>query len=116
VFGMVTRHAKRHDCLSVCGRKAQLGRPYEEMHRTEKAARHYRLGVEADPDSLDAAIGLAGVLMAEAKVQEGTPAAADMWKEVDRRYREILARHRSGISDGQIADIWHRLGVAARAM
>ncbi|MEO6776419.1 MAG: tetratricopeptide repeat protein [Kofleriaceae bacterium] len=97
-------------------RQAQLGKAYEEVHRTEKAARHYRLAVEADPESLEAAIGLAYVLMAEAKANEGNESAQDQWKEVDRRYREILARHRSGISDGQVAEIWYRLGVAARAM
>jgi golgin subfamily B member 1 len=97
-------------------RQAQLGKAYEEVHRTEKAARHYRLAVESDPDSLEAAIGLAYVLMAEAKVNEGNETAQEQWKEVDRRYREILARHRTGISDGQVAEIWYRLGVAARAM
>ncbi|MFT3698423.1 MAG: tetratricopeptide repeat protein [Kofleriaceae bacterium] len=97
-------------------RQAQLGKAYEEVHRTEKAARHYRLAVESDPESLDAAIGLAYVLMAEAKANEGSEQAQEQWKEVDRRYREILARHRTGISDGQVADIWYRLGVAARAM
>jgi tetratricopeptide (TPR) repeat protein len=116
VLEMLARQAEGIDRLERSRREAQLGLAYEELHRTEKAARHYRLAVDADPDSLDAAIGLAGVLMAEAKVQEGTPAAVDVWKEVDRRYREILARHRSGISDGQIATIWHRLGVAARAL
>ena len=97
-------------------RQAQLGKAYEEVHRTEKAARHYRLAVESDPDSLEAAIGLAYVLMAEAKVNEGNESAQEQWKEVDKRYREILARHRTGISDGQVAEIWYRLGVAARAM
>src|SRR5205085_2248763 len=28
----------------------------------------------------------------------------------------VLARHRTGLADGQVADIWHRLGVAARAL
>jgi tetratricopeptide (TPR) repeat protein len=116
VLEMLARQAEGLDRLERSRREAQLGLAYEELHRTEKAARHYRLAVEADPDSLDAAIGLAGVLMAEAKVKEGTPEAAELWKEVDRRYREILARHRSGISDGQIATIWHRIGLAARAL
>ncbi|MGE5182707.1 MAG: tetratricopeptide repeat protein [Acidobacteriota bacterium] len=113
VLEMLARQAEGLDRLERSRREAQLGKAYEELHRTEKAARHYRLAVEADPDSLDAAIGLAAVLMAEAKVSEG---AAETWKEVDRRYREILARHRSGISDSQVAEIWYRLGVAARAM
>jgi tetratricopeptide (TPR) repeat protein len=107
--GTIDRHERSR-------RQAQLGKAYEEVHRTEKAARHYRLAVESDPDSLEAAIGLAYVLMAEAKANEGNETAQEQWKEVDRRYREILARHRTGISDGQVAEIWYRLGVAARAM
>ena len=54
--------------------------------------------------------------MAEAKANDGGEASAEAWKEVDKRYREILARHRAGISDGQVAEIWYRLGVAARAL
>jgi tetratricopeptide (TPR) repeat protein len=116
VLEMLARQAEGIDKKERSRREAQLGKVYEELHRTEKAARHYRLAVDANPDSLEAAIGLAQVLMAEAKVNEGSAAAADMWKEVDRRYREILARHRTGISDAQVADIWFRLGATSRAM
>ncbi|HEV7557796.1 MAG TPA: tetratricopeptide repeat protein, partial [Kofleriaceae bacterium] len=98
-------------------RQAQLGKAFEELHRTEKAARHYRLAVEAEPESLDAALGLAAVLMIEAKANEGSAVATEEWKEVDKRYREILARHgRTGLSDGQTGEIWYRLGVASRAL
>jgi golgin subfamily B member 1 len=116
VLEMLARQAEGLDRLERSLREAQLGRAYEALHRTEKAARHYRRAVEQDPDSLDAAVGLAQVLMTEAKANEGNESAADQWREVDRRYREILARHRSGISDGRVADIWYRLGVAARAL
>lgn len=116
VLEMLARQAEGLDRLERSRRQSQLGRAYEALHRTEKAARHYRLAVDADPDSVDAAIGLASMLMAEAKVNEGSEQAAEQWKEVDKRYREILARHRSGISDGQVAEIWYRLGVASRAM
>ena len=116
ILEMLARQAEGLDRLERSRREAQLGKAYEALHRTEKAARHFRLAVEADPDSLDAAIGLASVLMAEAKVNEGTEAGAEQWREVDKRYREILARHRAGISDGQVAEIWYRLGAAARAL
>lgn len=115
VLEMLARQAEGLNPLERSRREAQLGTAYEALHRIEKAARHFRVAVEQDPNSLAAAIGLAAVLMAEAKANEGAEAAAEQWKEVDRRYREILARHRSGISDGQVADIWYRLGVAARA-
>jgi tetratricopeptide (TPR) repeat protein len=97
-------------------RQVRLGMAYAELHRTEKAARHYRLAVDVDPDSLDASLGLAAVLVTEAKANEGSAAAADQWKEVDRRYREILARHRTNLADANVVEIWYRLGVAARAM
>ena len=116
VLEMLARQAEGLNPLERSRREAQLGTAYEALHRIEKAARHFRLAVEQDPNSLDAAIGLAAVLMAEAKANEGNESAAEQWKEVDRRYREILARHRSGISDGQVSEIWYRLGVAARAM
>lgn len=116
VLEMLARQAEGLDKLERSRREAQLGKAYEVLHRTEKAARHYRAAVDANPDNLDATIGLGAVLMLEAKANEGTDAAAETWKEVDRRYREILARNRSGISDLQVAEIWYRLGVAARAM
>lgn len=116
VLEMLARQAEGLDKLERSRREAQLGKAYEALHRTEKAARHFRLAVELSPDSLDAALGLASVLMAEAKVNEGSEPAAEMWKEVDRRYRELLARHRTNVSDAQVAEIWYRLGVAARAM
>jgi golgin subfamily B member 1 len=118
VLEMLARRSEgQGDRFARSRREAQLGKAYEMLHRTEKAARHYRLAVEAEPESLDAAVGLAGVLMIEAKAHEGQAGdgAADLWKEVDKRYREILARHRTGLADGQVADIWYRLGVCARA-
>jgi tetratricopeptide (TPR) repeat protein len=118
VLEMLARGADGVDRLEVARRHAQLGTAYDELHRTEKAARHYRLSVEADPDNLDAALGLCSTLMTEAQAGEATGAegAAELWKEVDKRYREVLARHRTGLADGQVADIWHRLGLAARAL
>ncbi|HVV88089.1 MAG TPA: tetratricopeptide repeat protein [Kofleriaceae bacterium] len=121
VLEMLARHAEGGDRLDRARREAQLGKAYEQLHRTEKAARHYRVAVESDPDNLDAALGLAQTLLTEAQAAEGgaqaaTPAAEDRWREIDRRYREVLARHRTGLADGQVADIWYRLGLTARAL
>jgi len=115
VLEMLARQAEGLDKAERSRREAQLGRAYEALHRTEKAERHYRRSVEANADNLDAAIGLSSVLMLEAKAQEGTEAATAKWLEIDKRYREILARHRTALSDAQVADIWYRLGVTARA-
>jgi tetratricopeptide (TPR) repeat protein len=112
---MLARRSEGQDRLERSRREAQLGRAYEALHRNEKAARHYRQAVEADPDNMMAALGLAAVLMAEAKLHEGA-ASVDKWKEVDQRYREVLARHRTGLADGQVAEIWYRLGCCAGAL
>ncbi len=116
VLEMLARQAEGYDPMARSKRESQLGHAYESLHRTEKAARHYKLAVDHDPNNLEASIGLAAVLMIEAKASEGSEAASEQWREVDRRYREILARHRTGIADSRVADIWYRLGVAARAL
>jgi tetratricopeptide (TPR) repeat protein len=118
VLEMLARRSEGGDRLERARRQTQLGAVYEHLHRTEKAARHYRLAVEADPDNQGAALGLAGTLLIEAKASEGqaTEGAEERWREVDKRYREILARFRTGLADGQVADIWYRLGITARAL
>lgn len=116
VLEMLARRAEGQDRLERARREAQLGKAYAALHRNEKAAKSYKIAVDADPDNLEAALGLAQVLMAEAKAIEGAEAAADQWKEVDRRYREVLARHRTGLADGQVAEIWFRLGLCSRAL
>jgi tetratricopeptide (TPR) repeat protein len=115
VLEMLARHTEGLDARELGRREAQLARAYEAVHRTEKAARHYRRAVEHDPESLEAALGLAAVLMTEVKTNEGGAGAKEQWVEVDRRYREILAHHRE-IADPVAADVWFRLGVAARAL
>lgn len=118
ILEMLARRSEGGDRLERARRQAQLGAAYEHLHRTEKAAKHYRLAVEADLDNLDAALGLAGTLFAEAQAAEGQAAegAEERWKDVDKRYREILARFRTGLADDQVAEIWYRLGVTARAL
>jgi len=119
ILEMLARRAESGDRLERARREWQAGRAYEELHRHERAARHYRTAVEADPDNLEAALGLAAMLMAEAKAAPDPAASeeiAEKWREIDRRYREVLARHRTGLADGQVADIWYRLGETSRAL
>ncbi|KAB2902695.1 MAG: tetratricopeptide repeat protein, partial [Kofleriaceae bacterium] len=117
VLEMLARRSEAGDRLERARRETQLGQAYEALHRTEKATKHYRLAVEADPDNLDAALGLAQTMITAAQAAEGSSATMEeQWKEIDRRYREVLARHRTGLADGQVADIWYRLGVTARAL
>ena len=94
------RHARTRRCTAPRRRRATTGSPSR------------RIRIASTPRS-----GSPAVLMIEAKANEGSRAGVPrQWKEVDRRYREILARHRTGISDGQVAEIWYRLGVASRAL
>lgn len=120
VLEMLARRSESGDRLERARRETQLGQAYEALHRTEKATKHYRLAVDADPDNLDASLGLTQTLLTAAQAAEAAgaalPAMEEQWKEIDRRYREILARHRSGLADGQVADIWYRLGLTARAL
>lgn len=112
VLEMLARRAEGGDRVERARLEALLGRACEQLGKTDKAARHYRLAVEADPDSLEAALGLASMEFERAKAA----GVEDVWREVDRRYREILARHRANLADGQVVDTWHRLGVAALAL
>lgn len=110
VAEMLARHAG-DDHHEKGRREASLGRVYEALGDRDKAATHYRAAVEADRDNLEAALGLVSMLLAEAKEHDDT----ERWAEVDRRYREILMRHKSALADGQVVEIWHNVGVACRA-
>jgi len=110
ILEMLARKTDPEDKLEKARREAELGRACAAVGLSEKAAKHYRHAVDADPDNMEAALGLAAMLYTEAEAGSD----AEPWKEVDKRYREILARHRTGLADGQIVEIWHRLGVAAR--
>jgi tetratricopeptide (TPR) repeat protein len=112
ILEMLARRVEDDDRVEKARREALLGKACEKLAKTEKAAKHYRLAVEADPDSLEAALGLASMEYEAAKQGEDE----DAWREVDRRYREILARHRTNLADGQVVETWHRVGVAARAL
>jgi tetratricopeptide (TPR) repeat protein len=116
---MLAQRASDDDRAERARRETQLGQAYDALHRTEKAIKHFRLAVDADPDNLDAAVGLAAALLAEAQAQDGVAGAtvdAARWQEVDRRHRDVLARHGTGLADGQVADVWYRIGLAARAL
>jgi tetratricopeptide (TPR) repeat protein len=91
---------------------AQAGRADDRRRTIERLA----AAVERDPDKLDAALGLADVLVAEARAAHGTADAVARWQAVERRYRAILARHMAAIPDGRRAEIWARLGAAARVL
>ncbi|HEX4417139.1 MAG TPA: hypothetical protein VH165_04525 [Kofleriaceae bacterium] len=87
-----------------------------DEHR--QAMARLAVAVERDPDNVHAALGFAAALVADAESQGQTTTGSGgaIWREVDRRYREILARHRAVLSGGQITEIWARLGSVARTL
>lgn len=116
ILAMLARRADGLDAAARAHREAQLGRAYAALHRSEPALRHYRRALELDPAQLAAARGLAVALMSEAAATTEPAAAQERWQEVDRHDRELLARHRGALATAEVADAWHRLGTAARAL
>lgn len=98
----------------------ELGRVHELLLQRDQAIEHYRLAAQADAGNPAIALALMNALYTAA--QEAANAdrpekeLAERWHEVDTGYRDVLARFRSTLDDAQAADIWHRLGVAARAL
>ena len=116
--------AKRSvDGASVASLEARLGRAYSALGDHQAAAEHYRRATERAPDDHEAALGLANAIYATAERtsgQSGTTTGTqgklllEQWREVDRLYRELLAHHRAGLADGNVVEIWYRLGRAAQ--
>lgn len=103
ILEMLARKADPTDRDERARREALLGRAYEMTGQLDKAEKRYRLAVEADPDSVEAALGLGGLLYSRGQ-----------WAAADEHYRQLLARHRKALAEGQVVEIWHRIGVAAR--
>ncbi len=85
-------------------RSSQLAKAAEALGNLDKAATFYANAVKFDPDSLEASLGLASI-----HVARGEHALAD------KALRAVLVRHRPALAQGQVIDIWHRIGQAARA-
>jgi golgin subfamily B member 1 len=103
VLEMLARKSDPEDKVERSRREALYGRALKELGQSDKAARRLRAAVELDPDSLEAALGLADLLFDK---QE--------WVEADKRYREVLARHRPALAESQVVEAWYRLGVIAK--
>jgi len=117
ILEMLARKADPEDRNEKAERESSLGAACEALGLHEKAAKHYGYAVEADPENLGAALGFASMLFAEiSAAEQGSDETKERWKEVDKRYRELLARHRGGLADGQVVEIWLRIGTAARAL
>jgi tetratricopeptide (TPR) repeat protein len=83
-----------------------------ELGMLQKAVKHYRSAAAADPGQVEAALGLSAALH---KVAEEL-AEPEHWNEAQAAHRELLVRHQVGLADGQLVDLWHRMGETARAL
>ncbi len=112
VLEMVARRTDPEDRLELSARCMEVGLVCLKVGAVDKAEEHLTRAVELDADSLDAALALADALFAAAQKHN----EAERWQAVDKRYRAMLARHRTSLADGQVVDLWYRLGVAAQNM
>jgi tetratricopeptide (TPR) repeat protein len=103
VLEMLARKVEVDDRVERGRREALLGRCYVELGLTDKAQKRLRAAVEADPESLEAALGLAGLLFDGHQLDDA-----------EKRLREILLRHRTSLAEGQTVDIWYKLGLICR--
>lgn len=104
VLEMLARKVDPEDTIEKARRHALLGKVAEALGHGDKAAKHYRIAVENDPESLEASFGLAGLLYAKKE-----------WADAEKHYRDLLARHRPSLPESQLIDVWHRIGVAAKS-
>ena len=111
---MLARTAPQDDRLERARRECQLAEVAAALGLRAKAVRHYHAATEADPGSVDAALGWCGALFSLAGDPED--GGEDRWHEAERAHRDLLVRHQSGLADGQVALVWWRLAVAHRAL
>jgi len=104
VLEMLVRKTDDGDRIELARRHAQLGAAAAALGRLDKAAKHFRAAVAADPDALGPALGLADVHVARGE-----------HAEAESQLREILVRHRPSLADGDVIAIWGKIGAGARA-
>lgn len=109
---MVARRIDPDDRLELATRSTEIGEICVRLRELEKAEEYLSRAVELDPQNLDTALALGAALFASAEEHMDQ----ERWEAVDKRYRGMLARHRTSLADGQVVDLWHRLGQAAKYM
>jgi len=110
ILEMVVRRTDPEDRFELSMRSVQVGHICSQLGEHDKAEEHLSRAVSLDPQSLDAAMALGDALFAAALAQKEN----ERWLQVDKHYRSMLARHRTGLADSQVVDLWHRLGVTAQ--
>jgi len=103
ILDMLVKKIDRADRHEFGKRERQLAVACENLGNHDKAAKHYRSAVEAEPDDVGAIRGLADILFVK---QE--------YEEADKRYRALLALHRAALAEGEVVELYYRLGVGSR--
>ncbi len=116
VLEMVARRTDPDDRLELAERSLEIGRICIRLSELSKAQEHLKKAVELDPQDLEAAEALGDALFASAKIGVGQAAGEAGWLAVDKHYRNLMARHQTSLADGQVVEIWYRLGVTAKAI
>jgi tetratricopeptide (TPR) repeat protein len=111
VLEMLARTTADGDWREHARWEAELGRVAAELGHRQKAAKHFRRAVEADPENREAALGLADSLFAEASEVP----TDDKWAELEKIYRDLLIRHSAHIEATQVAEAWYRVALSLRA-
>lgn len=111
VLEMLARTTADGDWREHARWETELGRVAAELGHRHKAAKHFRRAVEADPENLDAALGLADALFAEASELP----TEDKWADLEKTYRDLLIRHTARLEPEQVAAAWYRVALSLRA-
>lgn len=110
----VGNHADAEPVLEMLARKAEdkqerarrlaaLGAAAAAQGKHEKAEKAFRQAIEADGHLVEAALGLGNTLYAARELVGA-----------EQQLRETLIRHKASLADGQVADLWAKIGHAAR--
>jgi tetratricopeptide (TPR) repeat protein len=110
VLEMLARTTPETDRSEQARWHVELGRLASRLGQRERATRHFRRAVESDVTGVEAAVGLAGALRAEVLEQP----TGEGWAALERSCRDLLARHRTLLPDGQLAETWYWIGRACR--
>jgi tetratricopeptide (TPR) repeat protein len=84
-----------------------------DEHRA--ALRRLAAAVDRDPGHFPAALHVAEA-QASAAEAAGPDAAPAAWRDVERRFRDLVTRHAARLSEPQLVDAWLRIAGAARTL
>jgi tetratricopeptide (TPR) repeat protein len=99
VLDMLVRKIDRKDNRELNQLYYRMARTADELNNGEKALRYYKLAYDLDSTFLPTLLGRAALLY---KMEE--------WDQAFKIYQTILVHHRDAQREGDIVDIFYRLG------